>query len=73
MRKLNQPTIAEDNSCGSTKTSRGLHVEKLFGLLTDLDRRRIHYELRRVRNESIMIDVAVPGQRWEVELMAASR
>jgi hypothetical protein len=33
----------------------------------ELDRRNITYELRIVRDEALMMSVAVPGERWEIE------
>jgi hypothetical protein len=40
---------------------------KLLGLLERLDSAGITYRLEHVR-ESIMIVVAIPGERWEVEV-----
>lgn len=37
--------------------------------LNELDNRKIYYKLSKVRPESIMVEVAVPGQRWEIEFM----
>ena len=34
-----------------------------------LDESGIFYRLSKIRRESIMIEVAVPGQRWEIEFM----
>ena len=44
-------------------------MHSLYSFLMELDKRKIHYNLHRIRHESIMVDVAVPGQRWEIELM----
>jgi hypothetical protein len=33
----------------------------------ELDRRNVSYELRIVRDEALMMSVAVPGERWEIE------
>jgi len=33
----------------------------------ELDRRRVTYELRIVRDEALMLSVALPGERWELE------
>ncbi len=44
--------------------------QKLLEFLSDLDRRRIYYRLSRVRDEAIMVEIAVPGERWEVEFFA---
>ena len=48
-------------------------MQKLTDLiifLNELERNKIYYELGKIRNNSIMIIVAVPGQRWEIEFMA---
>jgi hypothetical protein len=42
---------------------------KLLDLLRRLDKAKIAYTLQRVRDDAIMIDVAVPGQRWEIEFV----
>jgi hypothetical protein len=39
----------------------------LLNFLEDLDRRQIHYELACHRPRMLMVKVAVPGERWEVE------
>lgn len=33
----------------------------------ELDRRHVTYELRIVRDEALMMSVALPGERWEIE------
>ncbi len=45
-------------------------MKKLLGFLDDLDARKIHWRLFRARNEAIMVEIAVPGERWEVEFFA---
>ena len=42
-------------------------LEKLLRFLDDLDRRKIFHKLTQVRPEAVMVEVAVPGERWEVE------
>ncbi len=42
-------------------------LEKLLRFLADLDERKIFHSLSRVRPEAIMVEVAVPGERWEIE------
>ena len=42
-------------------------LEKLLHFLTELDQRKIFHKLTQIRPEAIMVEVAVPGQRWEVE------
>ncbi len=33
------------------------------------DGKKIYQNISKIRSESILIEVAVPGQRWEVEFM----
>ncbi|OWP64461.1 hypothetical protein CDA63_03565 [Hymenobacter amundsenii] len=47
-------------------------LQKLLSFLTELDSRKIHYMLAHHREEAIMVLVAVPGQRWEIEFFADS-
>lgn len=42
---------------------------RLLGFLNRLDRARIHYTLGHTRPESVMVDISLPGWRWEVEFM----
>lgn len=44
-------------------------LQKLLDFLSELDNRSIYYKLNCVR-DAIMVEVAVPGQRWEVEFFA---
>jgi hypothetical protein len=37
-----------------------------MSFLEQLDERKIYYKINKVR-DSILVEVAVPGQRWEVE------
>ena len=43
--------------------------DKLTSFLTDLERREISYTLAHNRDEAIMVNVAAPGERWEVEFV----
>jgi hypothetical protein len=43
---------------------------RLLDYLNRLDAASIHYTLAHTRPDSIMIDVSVPGWRWEIEFMA---
>jgi hypothetical protein len=45
-------------------------LQKLLDFLSDLDERKIFHRLSRVRPEAIMVEIAVPGERWEVEFFA---
>jgi hypothetical protein len=42
---------------------------RLLDLLNRLDAAHIHYKLDHTRPDSVMVDVAVPGWRWEIEFM----
>lgn len=44
----------------------------LFAFIAELETRRVAFRLDRVR-ESIMVVVAVPGERWEVEFFETGR
>ncbi len=44
--------------------------QKLLDFLSDLDQHHVFFRLSRVREEAIMVEVAVPGERWEVEFFA---
>jgi hypothetical protein len=43
---------------------------RLLSLLSSLDDRKISYSLNHVRDEAVMVEVAVPGERWEVEFLS---
>ena len=42
----------------------------VYRLLDQLERAKIFYVLRRVREDTIMIDAHVPGRRYEIEVFA---
>ncbi|KOP84137.1 hypothetical protein AN957_21885 [Cytobacillus solani] len=44
-------------------------IKELIHFLNKLEESKIFYKLNKVRNEAIMVEIAVPGQRWEVEFM----
>ena len=44
-------------------------LQEPLSFLAELDRRSVHYTLGMVRPESLMVEVAIPGERWEVEFM----
>lgn len=44
-------------------------IGDMIRFLNKLEERSIYYRLNKIRNESIMIEVVVPGQRWEIEFM----
>lgn len=42
---------------------------KLNEFLNLLEEKYIFYKLIKVREEAIMVEVAVPGERWEIEYL----
>lgn len=52
----------------ATKSSFG----KLLDFLGRLDAARINYRLNHVR-DSVMVEAAIPGERWEVEFFEDGR
>jgi hypothetical protein len=46
-------------------------MEKLTRFIAELEARSLHYDLGSHREGAIMVKVAVPGQRWEVEFFAS--
>ena len=45
------------------------NLKNINEFLNMLDKRKIYYQLNKIRPDGIMIEVAVPGQRWEIEYM----
>lgn len=43
-------------------------MKKLMEFLNKLEDLKIYYKLNKVR-DAIMVEIAVPGERWEVEFM----
>ena len=43
--------------------------DELMVFLDNLEQRGISYSLARSRDEAMMVTVAVPGERWEIEFM----
>lgn len=44
-------------------------VKKLLHFLNQLEQNKIFYKLDKVRDAAVMVEIALPGQRWEVEFM----
>jgi hypothetical protein len=42
---------------------------RLLDFLNRLDRAHIFYKLDHARPDSVMIDISLPGWRWEIEFM----
>ena len=45
-------------------------LQKLLDFLVGLDNSKIHYRLECNRHEAVMVHVAVPSERWEIEYFA---
>ena len=43
---------------------------EVLALLRRLDEAKIAYRLNRVRDDALMVEVAVPGERWEIEFVS---
>ncbi len=54
---------------GSFEPIEGQNMKQLIDFLNELENRKIYYRLNKVR-DSIMVEIAVPGQRWEVDFFA---
>ena len=44
-------------------------MKKLIDFLERLEEKKIYYKLNKVR-DAIMVEVVIPGERWEVEFFA---
>jgi len=44
-------------------------LESLLDFLNKLEKEKIFYQLNKIREEAIMVEVVVPGQRWELEFL----
>lgn len=42
---------------------------RLLTFLNQLRAGRIHYRLDQHRDDAIMVEIAIPGERWEVEFL----
>lgn len=45
-------------------------MNKFIGFLEKLEKYKIYYTLDKTREDYIRVDIAVPGERWEVEFAA---
>ena len=59
--------LSQEWVIGNWKMTQDSFPLTLFAFLRELEDRKIHFELGRHRDEAVMVKVAVPGQRWEVE------
>lgn len=46
-----------------------IELKEFIAFLNKLEEKRIFYKLNKVRSEAIMVEAAVPGQRWEIEFL----
>lgn len=44
-------------------------IKEFISFLNQLEDSKIFYKLDKVRNDGIMVEVVVQGQRWEIEFM----
>ena len=43
------------------------NLNEFIEFLEKLEDKKIYYRLNKTRNDTVMVEVAVPGQRWEIE------
>lgn len=46
-----------------------MELKEFISFLNKLEGNSIFLKLNKVRNEAIMVEVSVPGQRWEIEFL----
>jgi hypothetical protein len=46
-----------------------VELKEFITFLNKLEENSVFYKLNKIRNEAIMVDVDVPGQRWEIEFL----
>lgn len=46
-----------------------MELKEFINFLNKLDDSNIFYKLDKVRNDAILVEITVPGQRWEIEFM----
>lgn len=44
-------------------------IATILGFIDSLREAKIYYSIRYTREDSISIDVSVPGQRWEIDFL----
>ena len=42
-------------------------LNEFIKLLEKLEEKKLNYKLNKIRDDTIMVEVAIPGQRWEIE------
>lgn len=63
-------SVAPPDRQRSLEALHGDTFARLLDFLNSLDAAHIRYSLLHTRPDSVMIDVAVPGCRWEIEFMS---
>src|SRR5437868_935203 len=58
------------NSPTEVRSMKGDMFGRLLSFLNDLEQRDLHYTLAHHRGEAILVLIAVPGERWEVEFLS---
>ena len=46
-----------------------MDLKEFNAFLNKLEENKIFYKLDKIRSEAIMVEVVVPGQRWEIEFL----
>jgi hypothetical protein len=64
-----QDVVMEPAGPGFYAEMEGSVFGRLLDFLNRLDQAHISYQLRNTRPDSVMIDISLPGWRWEVEFM----
>ena len=67
---MDDVAVGEDGGAGNDEGRREDDFARLLGFLNRLDAAHIGYDLKHTRLDSIMVCVAQPGWRWEIEFMA---
>jgi hypothetical protein len=57
------------NELGSKNMQTQTPYDGLLDLISKLKAAKIHFTLTSIRDEAIMIQATVPGERWEIEVM----
>jgi hypothetical protein len=47
----------------------GGSLRKLLGIIARLKNARIAYQVTQYRDDALSVEVAVPGQRWEIDVL----
>lgn len=51
------------------KIDTSTELKDLLTFLNQLEKNKIYYRLNKIREEAIMVEVTVPGQKWEIEFL----